>query len=144
MRLRYIICFFGGAAIFTLVFCISYALQNRQTYPGVDPEQKLQAGLIRETLSVRAAERNATINEGQSESVMPVQEAPVGADVEFAFFVTAKDGLITVYESDGQTVYLHTSIEINWLETEEQHRLLEGFYVPTELELFDYLENCTS
>lgn len=144
MKLRYIICFFACAAVFTATFYISYGLLRPSVWPESASEQKLQAGVVQETIALNGMEKGPGRVETGNQPAVPVQETPVGADVESAFFVTAENGLVTVYESDRQTVYLHTSIEIGWLEQEEQLRLVEGFYVPTEMELYDCLENYTS
>lgn len=144
MKLRYIICFFACAAVFTVTFTISYGLLRPSVRPEKASEQKLHAAMTPGTVALRGMEKSLGRDETGSLFVVPVQETPAGADVESAFFVTAENGLVTVYESDRETLYLHTNIEVGWLEKEEQLRLVEGFYVPTEMELYDCLENYTS
>lgn len=144
MKLRYIICFFACAAVFTVTFYISYGLLRPSVRPESSSEEKLSAGMVQETIARYGMEKGPGQDEMGNLSAVPVQETPVGADVESAFFVTAENGLVTVYESDRETLYLHTNIEVGWLEQEEQLRLTEGFYVPTEMELYDCLENYTS
>ena len=144
MKLRYIICFFACAVVFTVAFYISYGMLRPSVWPESASEQKLQAGMVQETIALHGMTKGPGQDEIWSPSAVLAQETPVGADVGSAFFVTAENGLVTVYESDRQTIYLHTSIEIGWLEQEEQLRLMEGFYVPTEMELYDCLENYTS
>ena len=144
MKLRYIICFFVCTVVFTITVYISYGLLRPSVWPESASQQKLQAGIPQETIAMHGMKNGLGQDETGKLSAVPVQETPVGAGVEAAFFVTAENGLVTVYESDRQTIYLHTNIEVGWLEKEEQLRLLEGFYVPTEMELYDCLENYTS
>lgn len=144
MKLRYVICFFACAAVFTVTFYISYGLLRPSVWPGPASEQRLHAGVAGEMIAMRGMEMGPGHNEIGNPSAALAQETPAGAEVESAFFVTAENGLVTVYESDRQTVYLHTNIEVGWLGQEEQLRLTEGFYVPTEMELYDCLENYTS
>lgn len=144
MKLRYIICFFVCAAAFTVTFYISYGLSGPSVSPKPASEQKLSAGMVQETIAQHGVEQGRGREKTVYPSAASAQEMPVGADVESAFFVTAENGLVTVYERDRQTIYLHTNIEVGWLEPEEQLRLTEGFYVPTEMELYDCLENYTS
>ena len=82
--------------------------------------------------------------EEASRQALPVQESPVPAEDSGAFFIREEDGMITVYESDRETVYLHTNIYTRLLPQRERERLAEGFFVPSEVELFDCLENYTS
>ena len=146
MKLRYIICFFVCAAVFTATFYISYGLLRPSVWPeqASKQEQKLPAAAAPEIIALRGMEKGSGRNETKSIFPAPAKEMPVGADAESAFFVTTENGLVTVYESDRKTIYLHTNIEIGQMEQEEQTRLTEGFYVPTEMELYDCLENYTS
>ncbi len=144
MKLRYIICFFVCTVVFTTTFYIGYGLLRPSAWPDPAAEQRLQAGNVQETIALRGMEKATSREETENPSAVSVQELPAGADVESTFFVTAENGLVTVYESDRKTLYLHTNIEVGWLEQEEQLRLMEGFYVPTEMELYDCLENYTS
>lgn len=146
MKLRYIICFFACTAVFTVTFYISYGLLRPSVWPksALEQKQKLQSGMVPGTVALRGTENGLGRDEMGDLPAVPAHGTPAGADAESAFFVTAEDGLVTVYESDRRTVYLHTNIEVGWLEQEEQLRLVEGFYVPTEMELYDCLENYTS
>lgn len=144
MKLRYIICFFACTAVFTATFYISYGLLRPSVWPEQVSEQKLRPGRAQETIAMYGMEKGTGREERENLSEVPARELPAGADVESAFFVTVEDGLVTVYENDRKTLYLHTNIEVGWLEQEEQLRLTEGFYVPTEMELYDCLENYTS
>lgn len=146
MKLRYIICFFACAAVFTVTFYISYGLLRPSVWPETASEQgqKLKAAMAPETIALCGMEKGPDRDGAEGLFAAPVREVPAGADAESAFFVTAEDGLVTVYESDRKTLYLHTNIEAGWLDREEQLRLVEGFYVPTEMELYDCLENYTS
>ncbi len=147
MKLRYIICFFSFICIFTFTYYISYGLLVRQPETGTQQAQEptLSAEPVQESYAVQAAEKDETgEEEDQNQPAVPVQESPASPEETYAFFITAEDGTITVYEGDGQTVYLHTNIDIRPLPESEQHKLLKGFFVPSEVELFDYLENYTS
>lgn len=146
MKLRYIICFFACAVMFTVTFTISYGLLRPSVWPKTASEQgqKLQAAMAPEAIALRGMEKGPAWDGAEGLFAAPVREVPAGADAESAFFVSAENGLVTVYEGDRKTIYLHTNIEIGRLEQEEQLRLVEGFYVPTEMELYDCLENYTS
>ncbi len=60
------------------------------------------------------------------------------------FFVTVKDGSVTVYYEDKETLYEDTDIPAEQLEPEDRERLAEGFFVETLEELFSILESYTS
>ena len=147
MKLRYIFCFFSFICIFTFTYYISYGLLVRQPENGsqLAQEPTLHAEPVQESYAVQAAEESGTEpKDEQEQPAVPAQESPASPEEAYAFFITAEDGTITVYEGDGETVYLHTNIDIRPLPEGEQHKLLKGFFVPSEVELFDYLENYTS
>lgn len=146
MKLRYIICFFSLLLMFTLGYTISYGQMRRNDMFLPELERDLSFGPDRAAWSMRMVNAARHQTEAGQEPLFLVRTASAGMDTttEAAFFVTSKDGLLTIYETDRKTVYLHTNIETDRLGQEEQERLRQGFYLSTELELFDYLENCTS
>lgn len=64
--------------------------------------------------------------------------------IVYQFYLIVLDGYITVYYSDKKTVYEYTDIEIQNLSEEEQNRLVDGFYVKDQEELYSVLESYTS
>lgn len=64
--------------------------------------------------------------------------------IVYQFYLIVQDGYVTVYYSDKKTVYEYTDIEIENLSEVEQNRLVDGFYVKDQEELYGVLESYTS
>lgn len=68
---------------------------------------------------------------------MQVQQA-------YRYLLKEKDGLLVVYEKDGETVLLETNIGLQGLDEETRKLLQEGIKVTDEKELYDLLESYSS
>ncbi len=64
--------------------------------------------------------------------------------IVYQFYLIVLDGYVTVYYSDKKTVYEYTDIELQNLSEKEQNRLVDGFYVKDQEELYGVLESYTS
>lgn len=63
---------------------------------------------------------------------------------QMKYFIKAENGYITIYESDKETVYESTNIDVNLLPEDELNNLLEGFYIADDEELESIMENYSS
>ena len=86
--------------------------------------------------------KNAENSEIQNES--KVLTGPVDASEEKAYFLKEEDGLVVVYEEDGQTVYEKTGIAVDSLPEDLQEELKAGKRVKNNRELYSFLENFSS
>ena len=60
------------------------------------------------------------------------------------FIVKSFNGMIVILNSDGKTVYEYTEINIGTLPEAMQDRIINGFEIGTEEELYSFLENYSS
>ena len=60
------------------------------------------------------------------------------------YYVKSFNGLIVVLNGDGKTVYEYTQISLASLPEDMREDILKGYYVETEEELYNFLENFTS
>ncbi|ROR29320.1 BofC-like protein [Mobilisporobacter senegalensis] len=65
-------------------------------------------------------------------------------NIKYKYYLVVLDGYITVYYSDKKTVYEYTDIELTNLSEEEQNKLVDGYYVKDQEELYGILEGYTS
>ena len=60
------------------------------------------------------------------------------------FYLVVENGLITVYYSDMDTIYLYTDISVEHLPEKLQQEVLDKKYMESEEELYNFLESYTS
>ncbi|WP_343209045.1 hypothetical protein [Anaerolentibacter hominis] len=77
---------------------------------------------------------NEEINEADQD-----QELPEGA-----YYIRMQDGFVTVFYSDGNTIYEETGIRVDTLPLQEQEKIKAGFSVSSEEELYSILETYSS
>ena len=64
--------------------------------------------------------------------------------VNYQYYLSVENGLITVYYSDKKTVYDYTDIEVKNLAPEDQERLNYGVFISDLQELYGMLESYSS
>lgn len=115
------------------------------------------AGLTREELESCLSDYNKEIAENGvtdgpdmkelisfSKDRIVIRETYSGAEEEEGFFLKAENGEVTIFHNDQVTPYENTGIQIDVLPEEEKQKLLEGYYVADEKELYSILENLSS
>lgn len=65
-------------------------------------------------------------------------------NIKYKYYIIVLDGYITVYYSDKKTVYEYTDIELKNVSEEDQNKLVDGYYVEDQEELYGILEGYTS
>lgn len=65
-------------------------------------------------------------------------------NIKYKYYVVVLDGYVTVYYSDKKTVYEYTDIDIKNLPEADQNKLVDGYYVKDQEELYGILEGYTS
>lgn len=65
-------------------------------------------------------------------------------NIKYKYYMMVLDGYVTVYYSDKKTVFEYTDIELKNLPEEDQNKLVEGYYVEDQEELYGILEGYTS
>ncbi len=65
-------------------------------------------------------------------------------DIEECYYIKGTDGYVTVYLSDGETVYEYTSISMDELPTKVQEELQDGKKVKSIRQVYGFLENYSS
>lgn len=60
------------------------------------------------------------------------------------YYITANNGVITVYYSDKKSVYEYTTIKVDQLPSKDQQKIYSGIYVKDDEELYGLLENYSS
>lgn len=62
----------------------------------------------------------------------------------YRYLLVEEDGILIVYEKDGETILLETNIKLHGLDEETQKQLHEGIWITDERELYDFLESYSS
>lgn len=62
----------------------------------------------------------------------------------YRYLLVEENGVLIVYESDGETVLLETNIRLHGLSDETKALLKAGIQVTDEQELYDFLESYSS
>lgn len=96
------------------------------------PEQEKKAGLERMVL------------ESFSSDTVTLVKYYGEPEEEQGYFIGIKDNVVIVYLRDRSQVYEYTNIELWSLPVELQYDLVEGIYVDSEKELFDFLQTYSS
>lgn len=65
-------------------------------------------------------------------------------ETDCAYLIRSDAGRLSVYLSDGCTLYLNTGIAASALPEEMQEKLTDGIRISTEQELMDFLESYSS
>lgn len=63
---------------------------------------------------------------------------------EQSYYLVAEDGFLLVFLKDRKTICLYTHMPLMDFSASEQERLREGIWFSSMIEVFNYLESCTS
>lgn len=68
----------------------------------------------------------------------------MSVQMNYRYWIYEENGYLIVYESDGSTVFLETTIQMINLEQDLQERVRAGIGFLNESELYDFLESYSS
>lgn len=60
------------------------------------------------------------------------------------YYIASENGKIVIYYSDKKTIYYETSISTGQLPDEIKEKITKGFFIETDTELYEFLENYSS
>lgn len=124
----------GGLLLFSMVFEGSGEKRDNKTANAAENRViEADTAAMEETEEPRAQESMAVQKNGQD-----------AEENSFQYVVWEKNGALTVYESDGQTVFLETNILVRGLEEKTLQKLTDGLYFSNEEDLYAFLESCSS
>lgn len=125
MNKKYMVGFFALILVFGTLLTAGYQISyDRVTQRQAAPEQG-----VTDARSITA--------EGEA-----VDEDAVGA--EEGYYLCEMQGFVVVYLSDRKTIYEMTEIPLTDLPEEVQQEIVAGKYIPTQDELYGFLENYSS
>lgn len=119
------ICFFAGLLLVGILGAFLFLRGSGET------EQQEELQVAEATEQVMPTERPET-----AES-MNVQK-------DFRYIIREKNGILVVYEKDGETILLETNIKTEHLDEETRKAFEQGVYIEDERELYDLLESYSS
>lgn len=115
------------------------------------------AGLTREELESYITNYNRTIEHNGvadgpdsmelisfSKDRVVIREVYSGAEEETGFFLKIDNEEVVIFHNDKVTPYEYTGIQSEVLPEDERNKLLEGYFVADERELYAVLENLSS
>ena len=83
--------------------------------------------------------------EMESETEEPVElTESMSVQDPYQYMIREYNGVLVVYQSDGQTILFETDIWLDELDENLQEKVLEGIGFATEKELYDFLESYSS
>ena len=125
MKKKYMIGFFAVIFIFSVLLTAGYQISY-------DHVTRQQAALDHEVTDTRSITAEGAAVEGN------------GEDSEEGYYLCEMQGFVTVYLSDRQTIYELTEIPLSDLPEEVRQEIAAGKYIPTQEELYGFLENYSS
>lgn len=72
------------------------------------------------------------------------RQSAENSEAEQSYYLVAEDGFLLVFLKDRKTICLYTHMPLMDFSVSEQERLREGIWFSSMLEVFNYLESCTS
>ena len=72
------------------------------------------------------------------------RQSAENSEAEQSYYLVAEDGFLLVFLRDRKTICLYTHMPLMDSSVSEQERLREGIWFSSMLEVFNYLESCTS
>ena len=72
------------------------------------------------------------------------RQSAENSEAEQSYYLVAEDGFLLVFLKDRKTICLYTHMPLMDFSVSEQERLREGIWFSSTLEVFNYLESCTS
>lgn len=79
-----------------------------------------------------------------SDQTLVIRKTICNIDELYSYFVISEYDIIKIYNSNRDTLFLDTGINISHFEEEYKTELEEGFYIETIHDLYNYLESITS
>lgn len=141
----------------TEYICIEYDILTGEEVPIHTKLPHKYMGLNREQLveALKEYEQNPPLEERERGLVgvelrrFSTEEVEVLMNYQYvqpseSFYIVVYNGKIRVLLDDGETVYMETGIYVPDLPVDLQQKIVQGMYVPSEEELYDFLENYTS
>lgn len=116
--------YFAAAFLLLLLICTAYNLSYHYI-TGNPPSAEESADHESETI------RSAPANAGNPHPV-------------YQYYLTEKQGCVSIYLDDKETLYENTSIRLSSLPNALKTEIKNGKYIRTEKELYDFLENYSS
>ncbi len=114
---------------------------DTQSFPETLPEDH-EATNQREVGSVgMAIEDSAEVNRTNAGQR---RQSAENSEAEQSYYLVAEDGFLLVFLKDRKTICLYTHMPLMDFSVSEQERLREGIWFSSMLEVFNYLESCTS
>lgn len=91
---------------------------------------------------LETARKDAALAEDSQKYAESTESAAVVAPYEY--ILCEEDGYIIVFYADRETVYANTDIPLNSLSSQMQKEILEGKFIYSETELYNFLESYSS
>ena len=110
-------------------------LQELEIYGGNPPLSELERGF--ETIELTAFSKDRVV-------VCKYYKLENEQEPEQGYYLMVADHLIVVYRGDRQTVYMNTDILLESLSDVLQAEIMQGKYLETEEEVFNFLETYSS
>lgn len=99
-------------------------------------------------------EQNKNQNQNQDQNHMIPETIPedheatnkdkIEAVSENEYYLVAEDGFLLVFLKDRKTICLYTHLPLTDFSLAEQEKLREGIWFSSMIEVFNYLESCSS
>ncbi len=131
MNLKYGIYYFSLTLIFGVLLMYTLLLVNQTSDTDLSQVSPIEA----ETESIAANE---------SKILNPSTEIVEEEELKEGYLLKQYGEFVMVYLYDGKTVFEHTSILVDDLDTQMQADLISGIYIKTTKELYAFLENYSS
>lgn len=119
------ICFFAGILLMGILGAFFFLKGSGET------ERPEELQVAEETEQLVPTERP------EAAESMNVQKA-------FRYIIRETNGVLVVYEKDGETVLLETNIKVEHLDAEAREAFEQGIFIEDERELYDLLESYSS
>ena len=114
-------------------------LEELESYDRTPPLSELERGF--ETIELTAFSKDRVVICKYYKLEKEEEETDVVGD---GFYLMVADHLIVVYREDQKTVYLNTDILLENLDDALQAEIMQGKYLETEEEVFNFLETYSS
>lgn len=79
-----------------------------------------------------------------SDNLLVIRKTVCNISELYSYFVVSEDDIIKIYNSNRDTLFIDTGINITNLEEQYKSELYAGFYVETIHDVYNYLESVTS
>ncbi len=129
---RYVYCFLilivASLACIVVAYSLTrYYVRQEEALPGTEVE----------TETVDPLENRAAVGHQQIKARLETQ-------VPQEFYLVSESGFLLVFSKDQSTICLYTHIPVTDFPASERHKLMEGIWFPSMMEVYHYLESYTS